>query len=686
MANYLKISLLLFFINTSFNTFANETNYHLNKKETKQAHIFKKNLAEKNCSSLITLAEADSFLKDYFLIKAAEICPDFDPQLEAFKKIQIETRPWLKSLYLDIKIKKLENRKEPPTEPIELITTYLQKADIETQFKAKENLIKKALELATLNQIIELKQSTETRLHSFSPRLLVNPSSDQFLKVAQNFREWREFPKAIQHFELVIKNKKNSDEELSSAFKGLRQVYKTEQNKKEFIRVTRDWAKWSQKFLKKKNFKLYHEAHMQLARALWTEDQYTEAMKVLTTMESKLKRKYSLAEIYFTMGKMLEEKEKFDQAIETFNKGLIEEKLTLSIYEKTLWNLAWLEYKNSRWLEAAEHLTSLSQNMTEPIDQYKALFWLGKTYGKLNKPEESKTSFEKLILLDPVGYYGMMAHKELNLKFKPIVLNNQHFDYLKDLSILSESDRKDIEALVLLEDKTNLENAMNYFFEKFKTQLNPEQTLSFLQIYAEAGMYLPLFAMVNKLTPELKNQVLTLTPQLLFPLPFKELTLEAEKTTKTKAEFLNAIIRQESAFNPRARSSVDALGLTQLMPKVAKQTAKAHNVTFKSDDDLYDPALSILLGAWELQDLLQRNKMNYILSIASYNASGSAVKNWYKTRFKADPLEFIEEVPYEETRGYLKLVLRNTVFYKRLLADKEFEFPLEYLIWPDASK
>jgi soluble lytic murein transglycosylase len=70
----------------------------------------------------------------------------------------------------------------------------------------------------------------------------------------------------------------------------------------------------------------------------------------------------------------------------------------------------------------------------------------------------------------------------------------------------------------------------------------------------------------------------------------------------------------------------------------------------------------------------------YILAVSGYNANDSAIRGWIKTRFREDPLEFIEEVPYEETRAYIKLTMRNYVFYRRLLDHNEsLPFPEELL-------
>jgi soluble lytic murein transglycosylase len=134
-------------------------------------------------------------------------------------------------------------------------------------------------------------------------------------------------------------------------------------------------------------------------------------------------------------------------------------------------------------------------------------------------------------------------------------------------------------------------------------------------------------------------------------------------------------MRQESAFNPLARSSADAFGLMQLLPRVAKSSALKNNIPLNQDADLFKPHVNIPLGSAHLSDLWEKYNGQFILAVASYNASEKAIQNWLSTRYRGDSLEFIEDIPYEETRSYVKLVMRNLVFYQRIYATEPIPFP-----------
>ena len=126
------------------------------------------------------------------------------------------------------------------------------------------------------------------------------------------------------------------------------------------------------------------------------------------------------------------------------------------------------------------------------------------------------------------------------------------------------------------------------------------------------------------------------------------------------------LIRQESVFNPRARSSADAFGLMQLLLPTARQTARKYNPAFAnlSIDELYQPATNIELGTAYMKDQLERyGRIEYMS--AAYNAGPGRMTQWRQT-LPVEIDEFVEAVPFRETRGYIQGIIRNTEQYRRL--------------------
>ena len=116
-----------------------------------------------------------------------------------------------------------------------------------------------------------------------------------------------------------------------------------------------------------------------------------------------------------------------------------------------------------------------------------------------------------------------------------------------------------------------------------------------------------------------------------------------------------------------------------MIPERAKELASRHDIQYRVLEDLFKPKVNIQLGAALLGELKHKFKSNFIQYVASYNASESVVKNWFNKHWAGDPIKFIEMIPYEETQGYVKLVFRNLITYKRLLEKESFYITPEML-------
>jgi soluble lytic murein transglycosylase len=151
-----------------------------------------------------------------------------------------------------------------------------------------------------------------------------------------------------------------------------------------------------------------------------------------------------------------------------------------------------------------------------------------------------------------------------------------------------------------------------------------------------------------------------------FPLAFWNMVKQYAEERGVDPYLILALIRQESLFDTRARSSAAALGLMQLLPSTARRVAKQLGMSPPSPETLFEPDVNLALGTQYLKDLLQRYSNNWFKAIAAYNAGESAVDRWEKEIVTDDIEEFVERIPYMETRGYVKLVMRNHRIYKKL--------------------
>jgi soluble lytic murein transglycosylase len=144
---------------------------------------------------------------------------------------------------------------------------------------------------------------------------------------------------------------------------------------------------------------------------------------------------------------------------------------------------------------------------------------------------------------------------------------------------------------------------------------------------------------------------------------------------KVEKAMVYAIARQESAFDHRAQSSAGARGLMQLMPATAKRTAQRFGLDFDLDRLVDDPAYNAKIGSAHLGELMEDWKGSLILAFASYNAGGGNVKKWIDAygdprRPDVDPVDWVERIPFSETRNYVQRVMENLQVYRHRLHER----------------
>jgi len=148
-----------------------------------------------------------------------------------------------------------------------------------------------------------------------------------------------------------------------------------------------------------------------------------------------------------------------------------------------------------------------------------------------------------------------------------------------------------------------------------------------------------------------------------FPLAYSEHISNVASTTHVEKNLIYAVARQESAFLETAKSSAGAMGLMQLMPATAKQTAQRSGIAHKATD-LLRAEHNIFLGGQYLNELLTKFDGNRILAAAAYNAGPHRVNRWMNKETAALPYDiWIETIPFNETRSYVQNVLSFSVIY-----------------------
>lgn len=170
------------------------------------------------------------------------------------------------------------------------------------------------------------------------------------------------------------------------------------------------------------------------------------------------------------------------------------------------------------------------------------------------------------------------------------------------------------------------------------------------------------------------------TPERLRPdppkeiFPYREIILASAREFDIDPHLIAAVIKNESAFNPRKVSPDGAVGLMQVMPATGRWGAAALQLEDYSDRELAEPAMNVRIGTWYLSRLLDQFQRDLDLALAAYNAGPGRLQEWQRTA-RWDQREGLDRIPVMETRSYVLLVRRDLRRYRSLSANREKATP-----------
>ena len=547
----------------------------------------------------------------------------------------------------------------------------IRKADVSAHQSEKIEYLERALEADRLYGVGRYEE-IEKKLTTIAPRFNPAPEEKEYMSVAADLRKAREFDRARTYYEKIYKHARSTDEQKIDALQGIKMSYKLERRREDFIiasgevlRFTRVlWGKYKSHPRRKKHL---FDASVAHGRALWTQGNPEEAEKIFSQVEADLGLKFPMGEIQWLRARIEEERGNFLKAIEWAELGAQGAKRKSPLKERFSWLLAWNHRKVRQFTKSNEILVSLRDEFPQNGDRTKYDYWRARNLRDLGEETHAKELFEKITSDDPIGFYGILSHRELQKPFTP--LTNQ--DNLKALPPLESGD---VFRWLITLNETSLAQRFLRSSNHGKGK-DPDQVMEALTTWARAGFFNNVFARLTMLSADERKKVLNEHPDLVFPKNHLAIVIDSADRFGINPNLVYSIIRQESAFDSRARSPADAFGLMQLLPETAERVAREVQVPYQSAEDLYQPHTNIPLGTAYLKELWTQYQGQFILTVASYNASEDAVRAWMRTRFRSDPTEFIEDIPYEETRTYVKLIMRNLIFYMRRGAQTPVPFP-----------
>lgn len=313
---------------------------------------------------------------------------------------------------------------------------------------------------------------------------------------------------------------------------------------------------------------------------------------------------------------------------------------------------------------AIEHFTRLREAVTAPISVARAHFWAGRAAERAGRTSEANRQYSTAAQY-PMTFYGQIAAATVNPRGSLSLPSSRGASSSKQ----SFMDQSIVQAMQSLAD-VGAEGLLRTF------------AVAAAENFTDRDQFVLLTGFLRQLNqPALALRVAKRGVQKNIPvydIAYPTISLPAYRGNGTPPEsaLIMGLTRQESEFEPEALSSAGARGLMQLMPATASLTARRHRISYGGKGDLFTPSTNLQLGMSHVSDLLTDFAGSFVLSIASYNAGGGRINQWISTygdprNANADVLDWIERIPFSETRNYVQRVLENTQVYRNILAGRD---------------
>jgi soluble lytic murein transglycosylase len=405
------------------------------------------------------------------------------------------------------------------------------------------------------------------------------------------------------------------------------------------------------------------KASYQIGQILWNRHDNAQAIEYFKRVTERYptspyvdRAQYASADIYEFFGDK-------DKAIQLYSE-LPKRFPRSQVRDDATWRLAWLYYRSGELPAAFLAFGDLAGRSGDNSWRTAALYWQARTAEKSGDLESAKKLLRQIAGGGEESYYQALALRALERLGVPIEepkagkvssgteadppLNPEFSFHLARARELAAMSLNRLAAAEL--DEANRHSRKQ---ARLRSLLMRE--------YFRAQAYGRSLTVANQVPASNGERDL-----YRFPLAYWDTIQQKAQERGLDPFLILALIRQESLFDPQARSPAFALGLMQLLPSTAGRVAKQVGLEPPSNEKLFEPEVNLTLGTQYLKDLLLRYSNDWFKAIAAYNAGEAAVDRWGKEIVTDDIEEFVERIPYVETRGYVKLVMRNHRIYKKL--------------------
>jgi soluble lytic murein transglycosylase len=309
---------------------------------------------------------------------------------------------------------------------------------------------------------------------------------------------------------------------------------------------------------------------------------------------------------------------------------------------------------------ALAHFKKLEGYSTSRTDKARAHYWLARTYAVLRQREQSEAAYAEAAK-HPTLYYGQLARDALGIGAQPIRVS----EVTPSATVRSHVAGDDLIRAFRLLARAGRQGEMGMFLWPIAKRLKSEKEMSAAAsiVWDNGGPF-----MAVRLAKAASSHGVDIDH---WGYPVRAMPDWKPMGPKVERALVYGVTRQESEFNSQAGSRAGAKGLMQLMPGTAKLVSRQYKIKY-NPKLLTDPSYNARLGSAHLGDLVKEFKGSYILSLVAYNAGPRRSFEWMHRygdpRAKGiDPIDWVESIPFTETRYYVQKVLQNTHVYRSRL-------------------
>lgn len=347
-------------------------------------------------------------------------------------------------------------------------------------------------------------------------------------------------------------------------------------------------------------------------------------------------------------------------------------------------DLAWQAHEARNFSESAKLLTEhLAYYVDKNNDNRgRAGYWAARDSERSGKLAEARALYEGVLGRYDANWYGYLAKQRLNTlsrnapkqTFAPDSVVGRAIANLQTVTVAEETAGPAEDARIEKAEQLNNVGADDWALEELARAAeagpnSPKVNLAIAQIYRYQEDNVRGLNALKKSFPDysqMKPEEMTQAQwDVFYPLAYWDIIVQESQARNLDPYQVAGLIRQETVFDPRAKSAARAYGLMQVLVPTATLTAKKYGVNRSiSAESLYDPRLNIQLGTAYLRDQIDKfGRIEYVA--AAYNAGPARAVNW-RTSLPLEIDEWAEAVPFKETRGYVQGVVRNRLQYERL--------------------